>query len=87
MRLWPTWEQAFEDADRLLSQRYAVNFTESTKCDAALGTLADVVAFLEAFHQAGCRHIGIYLLGNPEEQQTRFGQFEREVKPLLRFTV
>jgi len=85
MRLGPTYDQAFEDANRLLSKRYAMDFSEPTRRYAALGSPADVAAFIDAFYQAGCRHIEIDFLGTAEERDAQIEQFGKEVKPLLNY--
>jgi probable F420-dependent oxidoreductase len=85
MRLGPTYEQAYADANRLLSKRYAMDFSEPTRRYAALGTPSDVAAFIDAFYRAGCRHLEIDFLGSAGERDAQIEQFGREVKPLLVF--
>jgi probable F420-dependent oxidoreductase len=85
MRLGPTYEQAYEDANALLSKRYAMDFSRATKRYAALGAPADIAAAIEAFYQAGARHLELEFLGTPEERDAQIEQFGREVKPLLSF--
>jgi probable F420-dependent oxidoreductase len=85
MRLGPTYDQAYDDANRLLSQRYAMDFSEPTRRYAALGAPADIAAFIDQFYRAGCRHLEVDFLGTPQERVEQIEQFGREVKPLLSF--
>ena len=84
-RLGPSYEAAYEDANALLSKRYAMDFSRATKRYAALGQPADIAASIEAFFQAGARHLELEFLGSPEERNAQIEQFGKEVKPLLSF--
>lgn len=85
MRLGPTYEQAYDDANALLSKRYAMDFSRATKRYAALGPPADIAAAINNFYEAGARHLELEFLGSVEERNAQIEQFGREVKPLLSF--
>lgn len=85
MRLGPSYEHAYEDANALLSERYAMDFSRATKRYAALGQPADIAAAIEAFYQAGVRHLEIDFLGSGDERDAQIEQFGKEVRPLLNF--
>jgi len=87
MRLGPSYEAAYEDANALLSKRYAMDFSRATKRYAALGQPADIAAAIDAFYQAGVRHLELEFLGSAEERNAQIEQFGKEVKPLLSFAV
>lgn len=87
MRLGPSYEAAYEDANALLSKRYAMDFSRATKRYAALGQPADIAAAIDAFYQAGARHLELEFLGSAEERNAQIEQFGKEVKPLLSFAV
>lgn len=85
MRLGPSYEAAYADANALLSKRYAMDFSRATKRYAALGKPSDIAAAIEAFYQAGARHLELEFLGSAEERNAQIEQFGKEVKPLLSF--
>ena len=85
MRLGPSYEAAYEDANALLTKRYAMDFSRATKRYAALGRPADIAAVIDAFYQAGARHLELEFLGTAEERNAQIEQFGKEVKPLLTF--
>lgn len=83
VRIGDTYEQAFDRANALLSERYAMDFTKATKRYVALGTPTDVAERIAAFHAAGVRHFELDFLGTPEERDQQIECFGREVRPLL----
>ena len=85
VRLADTYEQAFTDANALLSKRYAMDFSRATKRYVALGSPQDVAAKLSEFHKAGVRHFEFDFLGTPEERIIQTRRFASEVRPLLDF--
>ncbi len=85
MRLGPSYERAFDDANALLSKRYAMDFSRATKRYVALGQPADIAATIEAFYRAGVRHLEIDFLGSAAERDAQIEQFGKEVRPLLDF--
>ena len=84
-RLGPTYEQAYDDANALLSKRYAMDFSRATKRYAALGAPADMAETINGFFEAGCRHLELEFLGTPEERDAQIEQFGKEVRPLLSY--
>ncbi len=84
-RLGPSYESAFADANALLSKRYAMDFSRATKRYAALGKPSEIATAIEAFYQAGVRHLELEFLGSTEERNAQIEQFGKEVKPLLSF--
>ncbi len=85
VRLGESYEAAFERANALLSERYAMDFSRATKRYAALGAPQDVAATLSAFYAAGVRHFEFDFLGSPEEREEQTRRFAAEVRPLLNF--
>ena len=85
MRLGQSYEQAFDEANALLSKRYAMDFSRATKRYVALGTPSDIAEAVNRFYAAGVRHLELDFLGSPEERDAQIEQFGREVKPLLSF--
>lgn len=85
MRLGPSYEQAYDDANALLSKRYAMDFSRATKRYAALGRPEDIAEAINGFYQAGARHLELEFLGTAEERDAQIEQFGKEVKPLLSF--
>ncbi len=85
VRLGDSYEAAFDRANALLSERYAMDFSRATKRYAALGRPEDVAATLAAFHKAGVRHFEFDFLGSAEERIEQTRRFAAEVRPLLDF--
>lgn len=85
VRLDTSYEAAFERANALLSDRYAMDFSRATKRYVALGAPADVAESLSAFYAAGVRHFEFDFLGAPEERIEQARRFAAEVRPLLDF--
>jgi len=85
MRLGSTYEAAFKDANALLSERYAMDFSRATKRYVALGKPEDVAEAINGFYQVGVRHLELDFLGTADERAAQIEQFGREVKPLLSF--
>lgn len=85
VRLDDSYEAAYERANALLSERYAMDFSRATKRYVALGAPADVAAKLSEFHAAGVRHFEFDFLGTPEERIEQTRRFAAEVRPLLDF--
>lgn len=85
VRLGDTYEDAFESANALLSDRYAMDFSRATKRYVALGAPADVAARISEFHRAGVRHFELDFLGSSEDRIAQTRRFAAEVRPLLDF--
>ncbi len=85
VRLDDTYESAFERANALLSERYAMDFSRATKRYVALGSPQDVAEKLSEFHKAGVRFFEFDFLGAPEERIAQTRRFAEEVRPLLDF--
>lgn len=85
VRLDTTYEAAFDRANALLSDRYAMDFSRATKRYVALGAPEDVAAKLSEFYRAGVRHFEFDFLGAPEERIAQARRFAAEVRPLLDF--
>jgi alkanesulfonate monooxygenase SsuD/methylene tetrahydromethanopterin reductase-like flavin-dependent oxidoreductase (luciferase family) len=84
-RLDDTYEDAFDSANALLSERYAMDFSRATKRYVALGSPQDVAEKLSEFHKAGVRFFEFDFLGTPEERVEQTRRFAKEVRPLLDF--
>ncbi len=85
VRLGASYEDAFEKANALLSERYAMDFSRATRRYVALGAPADVAETLSAFHRAGVRHFEFDFLGDADERADQARRFAAEVRPLLDF--
>lgn len=85
VRLDDSYEAAFERANALLSERYAMDFSRATKRYVALGAPADVAAKLSEFYAAGVRHFEFDFLGEAAEREAQARRFAAEVRPLLDF--
>ena len=83
-RMSDSREQALDDAAAILSKRYAMDFRRPADRYAALGTPADMLAFMRQFHDVGVRHFILNFLGTPAEQTAQAEQFAVEVLPALR---
>ena len=78
-----TYEAALDAATETLSVRYAMDFRKAAQRYCALGQPADVAARLAEFHEAGCRHIILDLMGPYEEREAQIERFAKEVLPLV----
>ena len=85
VRLDSSWESAFKTASKLLSERYAMDFSGPTRKFVALGRAADIAEQLSAFHSAGVRHIEIDFIGSEEEKESQLLSFGEDVLPLINF--
>lgn len=85
VRLGDSYEAAYESANALLSERYAMDFSRATKRYVALGAPADVAEKLSEFYRAGVRHFEFDFLGAPDERIEQARRFAAEVRPLLNF--
>lgn len=83
MRVDDTYEAAFDHANKHLSMRYAMDFSDATRKYCALGSPADVAEKIDAYRQAGCRHFVLDLTGPFGDRQDQLDRFANEVKPLL----
>lgn len=78
-----TYEKALDAATETLSVRYAMDFRKAAQRYCALGQPADVAAKLAEFHEAGCRHIILDIMGPYEEREAQIERFAKEVLPLV----
>jgi len=85
VRLGDSYEAAFDAANALLSERYAMDFSRATKRYVALGAPEDVAAKLSAFYAAGVRHFEFDFLGSAEDREEQTRRFAADVVPLLDF--
>jgi len=85
VRLGDSYEAAFDAANALLSERYAMDFSRATRRYVGLGAPADVAAKLSEFYAAGVRHFEFDFLGSAEERAEQTRRFADEVRPLLDF--
>lgn len=85
VRLDASYEAAYDRANALLSERYAMDFSRPTKRYVALGAPADVAARLGEFYAAGVRAFEFDFLGTPEERDEQVRRFAVDVLPLLDF--
>ena len=85
LRLDRDWESAFKTASKLLSERYAMDFSGPTKKFVALGQAADIAEQLSAFHSVGVRHVELDFIGSVEEKESQLLSFAEDVLPLINF--
>ncbi len=83
LRIDDTYEAALDVAAAALSIRYAMDFRKAAEKYAALGRAEDIAAAIEAFHQAGMRHVVLDFIGPYEERDRQIERFAAEVRPLL----
>jgi alkanesulfonate monooxygenase SsuD/methylene tetrahydromethanopterin reductase-like flavin-dependent oxidoreductase (luciferase family) len=83
MRLDDTREEALENATRHLSHRYAMDFRRAADRYSALGRPEDVAERIDAFREAGLRHVILDLVGPMSDRDEQLERFAREVRPLL----
>lgn len=83
MRVDDSYEEAFAHANKHLSMRYAMDFSDATKKYCALGSPADVAERINAYIEAGCRHFVLDLTGPFGDRNSQLERFAKEVKPLL----
>ena len=77
------YETALDVATAYLSQRYNMDFRDAARKYAALGRPEDVAAKMEAFRDAGVRHLLIDVVGPAREHSSQLERIAREVRPLL----
>jgi probable F420-dependent oxidoreductase len=82
-RVGDDYEQAFAEANRSLSVRYAMDFTKATQRYAAIGRPQQVAKRIRDFFDAGARHIVLDLVGPYEERDRQIERIAAEVLPLL----
>ncbi|MFZ2207342.1 MAG: LLM class flavin-dependent oxidoreductase [Porticoccaceae bacterium] len=83
-RIDNSFETAWDVATEHLSERYASDFRGPAKKYCALGRPADVAARIDAFREAGVRHLILDAVSPPGERQEQIERFAAEVLPLLR---
>ena len=83
MRVDDSYEEAFDHANKHLSMRYAMDFSDATKKYCALGSPADVAEKINAYKEAGCRHFVLDLTGPFGDRDAQLERFANEVRPLL----
>ncbi len=79
-----TYDDALDAASTMLSERYAMDFRKATQRYAALGPPAQVAEKIQAFHDAGVRHLVLDFVGPAEDRDTQIDWFAAEVLPLLK---
>ena len=79
-----SYEAALDAATAHLSQRYAMDFRRAAQRYAALGRPEDVAERVQAYLDAGLRHIVVDAVGPMEAMSEQRERFAREVRPLLR---
>jgi probable F420-dependent oxidoreductase len=77
------FDAALEAASEHLSHRYAMDFRDATRRYAALGRPEDVAERIDAFRQAGVRHVVLDCVGPWEDRDAQLERFASEVMPLL----
>ena len=85
VRIDSDWKSAFKTASKLLSERYAMDFSGPTKKFVALGQAADIAEKLSAFQSAGVRHLELDFIGSTEEKESQLISFAEDVLPLIDF--
>ncbi|MBI2783503.1 MAG: LLM class flavin-dependent oxidoreductase [Gammaproteobacteria bacterium] len=83
-RIDNSFETAWDVATEHLSERYASDFRGPAKKYCALGRPEDVAARINAFREAGVRHLILDAVSPPGERQDQIERFATEVLPLLR---
>lgn len=83
-RIDSSFETAWDVATEHLSERYASDFRGPAKKYCALGRPEDVAARINAFREAGVRHLILDAVSPPGERQDQIERFATEVLPLLR---
>ena len=69
---------------RLLSTRYAQDFGPLAQKYGIIGTPAQCAEQLERFREAGCRHVIVNAIAEPEDQREQLETFAAEVVPRFR---
>ena len=83
-RIDDTFEQSWDIATEHLSERYASDFRGPAKKYCALGCAEDVAEKINAFREAGVRHIILDAVSPPDERNEQIERFAKEVIPLLK---
>ncbi len=83
-RIDDTFEKSWDVATEHLSERYASDFRGPAKKYCALGRPEDLAEKINAFREAGVRHIIIDAVSPAEERHEQVERFAREVVPLLK---
>ncbi len=83
-RIDNSFETAWDVATEHLSERYASDFRGPAKKYCALGRPEDVAARINAFREAGVRHLILDAVSPPGERHDQIERFATEVLPLLR---
>jgi len=79
-----SYDAAWDAATEHLSQRYAMDFRRAAQRYAALGRPEDVAERVQAYLDAGLRHIVLDVVGPAGAGAEQRERFAREVRPLLR---
>jgi len=82
-RIDDSYEAALAAAAEHLSQRYAMDFRDAARRYAALGRPEDVAGQIEAFREAGVRHLVLDPVGPAADRDAQLARFAAEVRPLL----
>ena len=79
-------DRALDDAAKLLSRRYAMDFRPAAERYCALGHPEEITASIDKFLCAGVRHIILDTLGTAQESRAQLERFSRDVRPQLRIS-
>lgn len=83
-RIDDSFEKSWDIATEHLSERYASDFRGPAKKYCALGRPEDVAEKINAFREAGVRHIIVDAVSPPGERNEQVERFAKEVIPLLK---
>lgn len=83
-RIDDSFETAWDTATEHLSERYASDFRQPAKKYCALGRAEDIAETINAFRQAGVRHLIMDAVSPPDQRQQQIEQFSQEVLPLVK---
>jgi probable F420-dependent oxidoreductase len=82
-RIDADYETSLEHANAHLSHRYAMDFRSATERYAALGPPTSVAEKVNAFREAGVRHLILDMTGPAQDREDQLQRFAEEVRPLL----
>ena len=83
-RIDDSFETSWDIATEHLSERYASDFRNPAKKYCALGRPEDLAETINAFREAGVRHLIMDAVSPPDQRHEQIERFAAEVLPLLR---
>lgn len=83
-RIDDSFEASWDIATEHLSERYASDFRNPTKKYCALGRPEDLAEKIQAFRDAGVRHMIMDPVSPPEQRYEQIERFAKEVLPLVK---